>query len=991
MGLLRAGIERAAELNTGLPAGWRDRVLNELQYAETSAYLPNVLSVADKVTLALGGRAGGDFRAWLRHDVGDLPLVDQDLLLAIGDLGSPIATTNYDGLIEKALLRSPTAWTDATAAQLIIQRKSPSILHLHGYWENPESIVLGAQSYGTLTGNSTAVHIERVLASAQFLLFIGCGEGLADPNFESLRGWLRTAFPNMEGRHYRLCLNSELARLTTVHEHDRITPLPYGASHEELLPFLRGLQPIAHVAIPATALPEASAQQRAVEAISARARAEAVLAENIPDIDGCTLKEILIPPVLLPVSREQYVDLHHIDGSARPRRCQPSEEVRRSSRIVLVADETAGLTSALEWLVVEAHESDRSLTPVIVDFRQLGKGHLPLERQIRKELMLIRADDPLPRYALALDNLSTGPDKIFSRVIAELNNEACGFVAMGCRQGTESALIDRLTQAGFEVTLRYIGRLNIKDATRMARLIEPTRAETLAAKAMEIASRERLPRTPLTLGLLLTMLLLHGDSLLSTGSGTALLDAYVGLLLGRGDPHEDARLALDSVERTDILATLAEHFVKSRTGSVSEAAALECLADYFEAVGWNEDPIDVLENFKRRRLLAVWKGQVRFTQSSYLHLFAAKRAIESPEFRSLLYGEALYYGPIIRHYAALTRSDPDVLRTVAELLSWSGIESGGSTSFAEMNEDTGSISAASIEELVEQLSFSTSGVANPELSSAQAQSADESEDWFDRIEDTDNDPFPLEKTSEITPIARLIFALSLTSNVLRDSELVKDAELKEAVLHRTLVVWAKFVELLETDKEFQDFSRTLAERLADSMSVPQGRRDGFVEEFRQFAPASTAYTGIAATLSSRKLARLLENRFADTRFVADASASIMGSILGFEIQELGWTKMFLAVQREHSRVRAVRFILERFALMAYYGRTLDQGDASRLHQFLVNQSIQRVSASANDVVRKDQRERISQALRKNRELMSRRRAAGKTGSLDEDAEESSPP
>ena len=441
-------------------------------------------------------------------------------------------------------------------------------------------------------------------------------------------------------RHYRLCLEGEVQELAKLHEEERIVPIVYGTTHDSLASFLRELAPSDDTAVQPAWDAGGTVQERAIEAIHARVGAETVMAEHLADVETRALKDILIPPVLLPVTQEQFARSADLAEEVRPKRCNPHEDILEYSHILVAADETAGLTSALEWAVAEASDGDSSLTPVVVDFRQLGNGHRPLERQIRKELRLAGIDlhpsKPLPKLALALDNLTLKPEKIFSRALNEITGDVYAFVVLGCRQGAEVGILDQLEALNIRPTLRYVGRLNNRDATKMATLVEPTRAEKLAVKAIQIAKNEHLPRTPLTIGLLVCMLL-HGETLLSTASETALLDAWVNLLLGRGDPHDDARFALDSLEKANILAFLAERFVHDRTGSLTEPVALACLEEYFAAVGWTEDPIEVLGNFRNRYLLTARHGQVKFAQTSYLHLFAAKRAIESAEFRRALF------------------------------------------------------------------------------------------------------------------------------------------------------------------------------------------------------------------------------------------------------------------------------------------------------------------------------------------------------------------
>jgi hypothetical protein len=990
-GLLRAGIDRAMNFNQGLPEDWKDHLLEELSYAEGSTYLPNMLSVADKITDALGGRDGGEFRAWLRADIGELKVTDESLLLAIGDLGAPVATTNYDGLIEKVLQRNATTWLDPAACQSVIRRVSNNVLHLHGYWQDPASIILGSQSYGALTSNRATTHIEQVLASVHSLLLIGCGDGLSDPNFESLLRWLRRTFPEMEARHYRLCLEGEVPALNQLHKDDRITPLSYGSSHDKLLPFLRSLVPASKPRASAAAI---AVPSNAVDAITARVRTETVLAQSIRDIEVRGLKSLLIPPVLLPVTPEQYMHSLDVDPSTpRPKRCQLAQDVRSFSRIMIVGAENSGLTTALHWMIIEAHEADNSLVPVWIDFRQLRKGQPPLQHQIRKELMasgvLARTNDPLPRLALALDNVSIKPEKALSDVIKQLRDENCGFAVVGCRQGVESALIKQLELAEISVTLRYIGPLSLRDAESMAQLVDPERANKLATKIMEITAREGLPRTPMTVGLLLNVLL-HGEALLSTTSETSLLDAYVGLLLGRGDPHDDARFELDSIDRTDIVSTFAEHLIRSNSGSVTQAAALGCFERYFDAVGWSEDPVELLQDLRDRHLLTVRDGQVRFAQSSYLHLFSAKRAIESLDFRKILFESALEYSPVLRHYAGLTRSDADLLKTVEKLLVFiAGNEPHSGTNASGSGEGESFSATASIDELVEQVALPESQTDRSSTVTADRQSAEDEGYWLESLLTHDpgveHDALPLDQTHNLPTFMPLMRALALTSSVLRDSELVKNIDLKKQVLHRTLSTWGKLVEILGEDPQYQELARETANKVATAAKpkISGDDPETLVDKVSAFSPFAFAFMGISNTLSSRKLLRVLKLCFDADEFISDANASVMGALLGFCLQYGGWSELFVKVKTVHPRSKGVRIALERFALMAYYYQTLGHEDAARIRAFLVDQLAQRLPPPANESIRNAQRARISQVLDKNRNLLVKRRAPSGTTAVGE--------
>jgi hypothetical protein len=980
-GLLRAGVKRVSDLDSKFEGPWKENVLGDIALGESDPHAPHLITAAEKIMAALGGKSGGEFKAWLRDTVGNLKPTRPEIIEAIAGLGVPIATTNYDGLIEEVVSLASTTWLEPSQAQLALQGADRAVVHLHGFWRVPASIIFGAQSYGTVIGNEAAQAIQQSIASSNSLLFVGVGGGATDPNFLTLRKWLRETFPDVELRHYLLCQDGEVAALREEYRGERILPLPYGRQPAELAEFLSSMHPSGtkSVQVFSASTPAHAAAEQALEAICDNARTETVLADHLRDLEKLGLRQPLIPTILLPVTHEQFVNSQDLDREVRPSRCDPAMDMREHNCILVAADEGTGLTSSLQWIVNEAFLSS-GLVPVIIDFRSLGAGHHPLERQLRKELMAVGAltglREELPPCAVAIDNVSVKPEKIFARMLDEIRDERFPLVVIGCRQGSEGDLREQLNTPNPRVALRYVGKMNTRDVNRMVSLVEPSRASRLAEAIISVTNREHLSRTPFTIGLLISVLL-HGESLLGTASETAVLDAYVNLLLGRGDPHDDARFALDSLERSNILASLAEEFIDANAGSLPEARVLERLAAYFDAVGWSEDPMAVLNNLVRRHMLVFRHGHVMFTQNSFLHLFAAKRAIESSQFREKLYARTLYYGPVLRHYAALTRNDAEALQRVLELLQpaeQSDLVPGGL--FSTTDSDLGG--AETIDELVERLALTGPPPEEDSNTEPDDDEAEQDDDWLDRFEDKDLEPFPLERIEQAPAAVQVASALMLVSNVLRDSELVKDVELKQRALHRTLVVWGRYVELLAEDEDFCSFAEVVAELFADLLALEGQRRSKFVVSFVEDVPLLSGFAGIVATLSSRKLLRSLDTCFSDPTFLGDPRGAVMGGLLAFDLQERGWTQSFLLIQDEHNRVRAVRKLLRRFAFLAYYYQDLAHDDERRLHDFLIKQLTQDF-VGRSDWQEKQARNRISQQLRLNRAKTGRSRVpAGET-------------
>jgi hypothetical protein len=65
-------------------------------------------------------------------------------------------------------------------------------------------VILGIRSYEEVLGDAHAQTMQRAIRSLKTLLFVGCGEGLHDPNFGALLEWTCKVFPGAEYRHFRL-------------------------------------------------------------------------------------------------------------------------------------------------------------------------------------------------------------------------------------------------------------------------------------------------------------------------------------------------------------------------------------------------------------------------------------------------------------------------------------------------------------------------------------------------------------------------------------------------------------------------------------------------------------------------------------------------------------------------------------------------------------------------------------------------------------------
>lgn len=240
-GLLDLGLSECEALETkGLlksPSTWNAVQLHRLLESKRAA---DLVAVASAVEQAL--RASNAYGRWLKNTVGALPLKNREVFDALAELRLLIATSNYDGLIETALSRQPITWRDNAMVMKFLKRTQDGVLHLHGHYNELDSVVLGVQSYNRIIGSQHAQAVQKTLFLDRTLVFIGFGAGLEDPNLGALLDWAAQVVPGTDCFHVRLALDGEVGALMSTHPlTQRIHVLGYGSDHKDLAPYLKGL------------------------------------------------------------------------------------------------------------------------------------------------------------------------------------------------------------------------------------------------------------------------------------------------------------------------------------------------------------------------------------------------------------------------------------------------------------------------------------------------------------------------------------------------------------------------------------------------------------------------------------------------------------------------------------------------------------------------------------------------------------------------------
>ena len=239
-GLLGHGIAHCTDRGTITPEV-ANHLTAQLRLGETDL----LITAAETVSQRLRGQSPGVFRGWLKDSIGQLTVQNRALIDALQALGGLIATLNYDTLIEQATDRRAITWQQADAVTDVLRNTTQdAVLHLHGVYTEPESVVLGLASYLQVRDDAHASTVLRSLAQGRTLLFVGCGDTVSDPNFARLIQWAKAALDDVAPHHFLLCRQSERRAFQDKLRQARwLQPLAYGDDYADLLPFLQSLAP----------------------------------------------------------------------------------------------------------------------------------------------------------------------------------------------------------------------------------------------------------------------------------------------------------------------------------------------------------------------------------------------------------------------------------------------------------------------------------------------------------------------------------------------------------------------------------------------------------------------------------------------------------------------------------------------------------------------------------------------------------------------------
>ena len=195
------------------------------------------------ITEVLGGVHDFRYKEWLKSAFQDVRVQNMKLRHAL-DSFRRIITTNYDHLLsDGGASREAITLNDYDAVKNFVGGGPAGnyVLHLHGDYTKPQSVVLGLRSYMKALGNNPMQNLMRAVVTTGRLVFVGCGEaGFGDDNLRGLRAWMREVLGHdHNAEHFILCPSKELKAMDEGFAGESwFRVIPFGDDYEDLCPFL---------------------------------------------------------------------------------------------------------------------------------------------------------------------------------------------------------------------------------------------------------------------------------------------------------------------------------------------------------------------------------------------------------------------------------------------------------------------------------------------------------------------------------------------------------------------------------------------------------------------------------------------------------------------------------------------------------------------------------------------------------------------------------
>jgi hypothetical protein len=103
----------------------------------------------------------------------------------------PTARFSWDRSLPATIVGHGELYIAYKSGSFMSKTSANTCSNIHGHWETEESVVFGPGAYDSLLHDDVAQSFLRLRATERGILYVGVGGGVADPNFDALRRWVK--------------------------------------------------------------------------------------------------------------------------------------------------------------------------------------------------------------------------------------------------------------------------------------------------------------------------------------------------------------------------------------------------------------------------------------------------------------------------------------------------------------------------------------------------------------------------------------------------------------------------------------------------------------------------------------------------------------------------------------------------------------------------------------------------------------------------------
>ncbi len=602
-----------------------------------------------------------------------------------------------------------------------------------------------------------------------------------------------------------------------------------------------------------------------MSSIASLAQERRVLPEDMSETDPTpnSIEEILIPPRFLSTPFKEAQAAATFSEGVSAHEVDALERLHDSGVLLVSGDQQSGVSSSLLWLLSQSYRSDATKMPAYLSASNSDLGTRREATTLAKAASAFghRKDDSEdPDLTLAVDDLDpTGRHKL-TRLVTFIGKNPRHRYLLGCESDRIAAIAEALQEAGIKhsrVHLAPFGRTELRKLAKTIKRGEEADVEQIYG----LIRTQSLPQTPFTMVALITVV--SAEQLRADLNESDLLDAFVKLLLGSGQLADMERLGMDFRRRVVLLGELARTIYELPGHSIPVPDAERLLLEYFDKRALLLSAGQVLGSLVSRQVLIEQDGEIAFRHPALLHLFVGQWMLEKPSNKLEMLEHCGANRAPITHAAALKRNDRELLAKVGE---YSAKVIGGIAEklprerVDELLEDFEAVDTWAGEHFDETLSIMPERKTRAEL--------DAEVDRFAETLDVKGEPL---ESPAVLALNELDRATTLLSNVLRNSELVDDVDLKRESFEKALEGWILMIGAMIAEDGEEGSIRTLVEEMANEHG---GDEDEDELMTRLVLMLMVIVTGTAAQhrLGSQQLAATIEACLDNPGFVESTTA-----------------------------------------------------------------------------------------------------------------------